>query len=59
MAVHTVRLPDKFEHIHNVLGHMSKKHIMWHRENSLHANFTDAQANQLYVKYVYTDSRDK
>ena len=47
MAVHTVQLPDKFQHIHNVLGHMSKKHIMWHRENSLHANFTDAQANQL------------
>ena len=26
---------------------MSKKHIMWHREHSKHANFTDAEANLL------------
>ena len=42
MALHSVRGKDNFTHIHNVCGHMSPRHILWHREHSKNAKFTDA-----------------
>ena len=47
MALHSVHVKDNYAHIHNVLGHMSREHILWHREFSKNAHFTDATANIL------------
>ena len=44
MALHNVRDPDNFAHIHRVCGHMSNSAILWHRSHSKDANFSDADA---------------
>ena len=60
MAVHSVREKDNFAHIHKVCGHMSVKHILWHRTNSKNANFTDAdvaRARPICQACAYGESR--
>ena len=44
MALHNVRDPDNFAHIHRVCNHMSNSAILWHRSHSKNANSSDADA---------------
>ena len=44
MALHNVRDPNNFAHIHRVCGHMSNSVVLWHRSHSKNTNFSDAAA---------------
>ena len=47
MALHSVRDSDNHAHLHRIFNHISPQQLLWHRDHSLHAKFSDEEASRI------------